>query len=499
KKEKVQYGKVKGLGGDILGIPLKSQVESVEIEQSWDKQCLAILKGEDTASESVEEKVEKDMVQWLEREGRTIDTVLELAKVQSVELVEESFFATLFKAEMRQMGLLPIETAKIYTLLQGWRMSTRTFMNAVIHGPPAYVDPFTTPAENLGPQGPHTSQGSGNPSQSGSNPSPFQMNGADDAPYQGPTGVGEYPANIVPGQWRGPQRPLTESQRLVAAAENRASAAANRVNAGARVVQVAAMSKSAKEQQKVSAADKVRFAAAAKTAGLLGQIAQAAAARRAHALSGGADTYEEYGNDNDTDVGDNEGAGDDGTWAPDPDYEEPEVSEYLPPEQAAPGDHPSNFGSYGAYLGCTATTFYSVGEPGSSFDRGQGLPCAGGVGLPTLQETRTGAPTGVVLQTAVASAGKAKAKERTKEKTPTASQQHPPKAIPKAPKARKRKADELVEAPILLVSKPVSLREGDEFFDFAHVTFLGGDESEVEDLSTASGRNGREAILDHPS
>jgi hypothetical protein len=297
----VQYGKVKGLGGDILGIPLKSQVESVEIEASWDKQCLALLKGEDTASESVEEKVEKDMAQWLEREGRTIDTVLELAKVQSVELVEEiglacllgvyctrkeSFSATLFKAEMRQMGLLPIETAKIYTLLQGWRMSTRTFMNAVIHGPPAYVDPFTTPAENLGPQGPHTSQGSGNPSLSGSNPSPFQMDGADDAPYQGPTGVGEYPANIVPGQWRGPQRPLTESQRLVAASENRASAAANRVNAGARVVQVAAMSKSAKEQQKVSAADKARLVAAAKTAGLLGQIAQAAAARRAHALAG---------------------------------------------------------------------------------------------------------------------------------------------------------------------------------------------------------------------
>jgi hypothetical protein len=115
----VQYGKVKGLGGDILGIPLKSQVESVEIEASWDKQCLALLKGEDTASESVEEKVEKDMAQWLEREGRTIDTVLELAKVQSVELVEEiglacllgvyctrkeSFSATLFKAEMRQIA-----------------------------------------------------------------------------------------------------------------------------------------------------------------------------------------------------------------------------------------------------------------------------------------------------------------------------------------------------------------------------------------------------------
>ncbi|KAJ1393685.1 hypothetical protein B484DRAFT_472981 [Ochromonadaceae sp. CCMP2298] len=307
------------------------------------------------------------------------------------------------------------------------------------------------------------------------------------------------------------------------------------------------MSKSAKEQQKVSAADKARLVASAKTAGLLGQIAQAAAARRAHAL-GGADTYEEYGND-DTDVGDTEGAGDDGTWAPDPHFEEPEVSEYVPPEQAAPGDHPSNFGSYGAYLGCTARSFYSAGEPamrtasmpellgqsstcgpsghggsgrgtstqqhgemthqtdlpdyappaGSSFDRGEGQPCAGGVGLPTLQETRTGAPTGVVLQTAVASAGKAKAKERTKEKTPTASQQHPHKATLKAPKARKRKSDELVEAPIPLVSKPVSLREGDEFFDFVQVTFVGGDESEVEDLSTASGRNGREAILHHPS
>jgi hypothetical protein len=263
----------------------------------------------------------------------------------------------------------------------------------------------------------------------------------------------------------------------------------------------------------------------------------------------GADTYEEYGNDNDTDEGDNEGAGDDGTWAPDPHFEEPEESEYVPPEQAAPGDHPSNFGSYGAYLGCTASSFYSAGEPGTSapptanlhssyadrsapvhanqrplhtsahpsatpsamrtasmpellgqsstcgpsghggsgrgtstqqhveithqthlpvyappagsfFEIGEGLPCAGGVGLPTLQETRTGAPTGVVLQTAVASAGKAKTKERTKEKTPTASQQHPPKATPKAPKARKRKADELVEAPIPLVSKPVSLREG---------------------------------------